>query len=243
MATPPPPIPSRIAGRMWRLCLLAGLVTAVLFAWLHGQMPRTACGLADAAVLPVTHFKLALTETDMALLFGAYDAPCAMALAAAFDHVNWPDLLAFAPVYGLFLFGFVHAFLPPARHPRLLAFVIGLLAAAWCGDMVETMIQLRLTAALPGSDMELWFLGIAGRCNYLGLSLLALVCGVAGLMRADRAEQATGAALTVSAAVAVLTLLGIAPLHWLTPALALGWIAMLALAGWRSVIPHLRLDA
>ncbi len=240
METPPP---RAAISPTWRLCLLAGLATAFLFLWLNMLMPQNACGFADHAIAPITHFKLARNASDITLLFGALDAPCATALAAAFDHANWPDLLAFTPLYGLSLFGFARAFFGANGQSRLYSLALGILATAWLADLVETVIQLRLTKALPGSALELHILGIAGRCNYLGLAAFALVCGGVGLMRPTLAEQATGAALCASGAAALLALMGIAPLGWLAPALALGWIAMLALAGSRVIIPHLRLGA
>ena len=181
------PVPSFFTApnrRPWAIATVAlGLITFAVCAMFF-QLPEVdgVFPSANDASAAMTQFQLARSTADVTHVLGD---PADPRLVAAMNAANRLDLIAFIPVYGLFLL--MAGPLVIGRLDRRLTLVI--LKATFVGllgDVVETSTQLRMTGDPAGLPQLLDQLAVGSTMKFFGLGTAALLCAYACLREKPR---------------------------------------------------------
>jgi hypothetical protein len=213
-----------MSGRLVPLAaLIFGLATLAAFLWLGAAPEVTALYSRSEVALVVSEFQRSVTTQDLARVFYS---PADPAIVAAMDVLNTRDLYAFIPAYALFLIA-AAIMIGGARHPvTWIAVAFGVLGAAM--DVVETIIQLRITADFANADQHLpvatwhWL-------KYSALALNGLVIAALCLL-APTKRWIVGVAAFLPLPLVLLAWAGITEPRLFSVAFILYWVALLALA-------------
>lgn len=216
--------------RAWQRAAWAAVAVALSAFWLHSQMPQNGCG-GDPTRDPLIVFQLARTPAEIEALFGTlFGGPCTAGLRVGFDYANRLDLFVFLPIYGFFL-GQIAWIVGARGTHKIGALLMGFWATALIADLGETLLQLQISAHLPGTPEQVHLLGLLARAKFLALSAYALGCATL-LWQQPLLAAPRWLALWVGAS-GVLTLwalLGLLPQDWLLACVGLGWVALAGLA-------------
>lgn len=216
----------------WRACLLWGIATLLVSQSFSLVMPQSlAEPLPGVAVdNPVLAFEFARTTTHLNAIFGFPGDPEREARIAGMIAGNWLDYL-FMVVYGSFVLAFFGASAQATGERRWwFAGWLGPLAAF--SDAIENALLLSINADMAAPETELMFLPYPVWTKF---TLLAVACGLAGwaLFR----QRAWPLALPCLVAPVMIVPALLRPWTWgqaAVTAIALGWIAMLVWAAWRT---------
>jgi hypothetical protein len=230
-----PPIHPQLA---FRISLVAGLVILALTMMSALQEPLRPCGDLRAGYAPIIAFELARSEADLNALFGQPGDPCRAQVIEHMDAINWIDVLAFIPIYGVFMaFFFVGMH---ASVPRLARLGLQLTIVACLGDYAENTCLMNLTPGLDAGSIWLALLPWATGVKWLGLGLAAGVGAVIYVQARAQAWWYLAAALACAIALAATLAALASPREFgpiLSPGIGLSWLAFLLTAAIRSFRP------
>jgi hypothetical protein len=147
-------------------------------------------------------------------------------MIVALDLANKVDLIAFIATYNGFLACF---FLALIRSGSVGIPRIGLVAvvAAFVFNVVQTSIQLYITASLPGSVLSLVLLTISSTGKFLGIALAGACAGVVMLARGGIPSRLAGAACVAGAFMVVVGLNYFPSRSALPAGVTITWLVML----------------
>lgn len=220
---------SRIAHR---ISLLFGLVILALAVVSGLQQAPPVCGNLKAGYAPIIAFELVRSVTDLHAIFGNAPGACRSAIAAHMDSINWIDSLAFIPAYGAFLIFF---FLGHTTKSRSMSYAaVAIVVIACLADYVENYALFHLSSN-PDSPVWIPLLIGATETKWVGL-------GVAAFAAVLLLEGWLGWAAIVFCGVGLLASLLTLPASatvgpYLSNAIAIGWIFLLAVDGYESFRP------
>jgi len=173
------------------LALGVGVIAVmVAFYMLPEVKAAVACGRATSLV----EFQQARSMDDLIAVFSAPGGHCRAPMVAAMDAQNQLDLKIFIPVYALFLLASVAVFERRIRGPLFIAAAAAIVVGV-VGDVVETLVQLRITDDIEGARPHFSTLAFGYTTKYLGLAAHAAVFAAIAFLAGRRFWWLTLAAL------------------------------------------------
>ena len=220
----------------WRACLLWGLATLAMSQAMNVFFPDAMAHAIPGAAIdrPVLAFEFARTPAHLDAVFGPVGDPLRNGRIEGMVRGNQLDYL-FMVIYGSFVLAFFGATARWTRNPRWwLAGWLGPIAAV--ADAIENALLLSINAEMASPTAELAWLPYPVWIKFV---LLAIATGLAGIALArQRAWLLMLACLPAPIAI----WFGLAaPLQWgqiAVSTIAIGWIAMLVWAAWRTFRPR-----
>lgn len=221
--------PNFEAHGLWRACVYAGLAALAICTVMLAVVPLEACGTLEAGQTPLLSFQLASGPNEAEAVFGSSPSLCQAQLTAALELVNRIDLFAFIPIYGLFLLTFFAAM--ASRTRRLTVFAGSIFAlVAIAADVVETVVELQITANLPGDASAYATTWVASTTKFICLALICLCVGrLFGSMRYALARW-SGRAASIGGLLVLLGLVWIPVQAAILAGNLLAWVPMFAYA-------------
>jgi hypothetical protein len=216
--------------RFWVLCVLCGAGVIAFVVWFESVIPtRTCTGALPQGVSALLAYQLARSPADIEAVFGPPNEPCRALMIVAMDRANRVDLIGFIATYTAFLVCF---FLSLQQLSTRLVARVGLIAviASAAFDVLETVTQLHITGALPGSSLSLTLLAIGSRGKFLGLAVVSTSAGWSMWVRGKVPGRVTGSVCIAAAALVVAGLLAVPARPALSAGGAMAWILMLLYA-------------
>ena len=205
---------------------LFGFVTlGVFIAFSFLPESQAAYGMSRAMADDLSLFQRAESVGDLLRVFGGSETSAAR--AAAFHAVNTLDLWAFIPAYAIFLIA-AALFIAGGLTSPLAYAAIGFALIGAGADVVETVLQLRMTADLTNAAAHL----PVAPWHWLKYGALALngfaLAGLCLLRRPQRWILGVAALLPLPAMLAALS--DLTEPRVLTAALTVYWVALLGVA-------------
>jgi len=216
----------------WRFCLLWGIATLAVSQSFALFMPQTLAQPIPGAAIdnPVLAFEFARTPAHLDAVFGAVGDPMRDARILGMMRGNVLDYL-FMLVYGSFVLAFFGASAAATGNARWW-YAGGLGPLAAISDAIENALLLSINADMSSPQAELAWLPVP---VWIKFTALALACGLAAIAL-YRQRAWLPALLCLPAPLAIG--FGLAePWLWGQTAvttIALGWLAMLGFAAWRT---------
>ncbi|MBI1187346.1 MAG: hypothetical protein GC206_08470 [Alphaproteobacteria bacterium] len=204
------------------LAVVAGLgVLALTLAFPF--LPEVKAAAACARATSLIEFQEARSMDALIAVFSAPGGQCRAPMVAAMDAQNTFDVVAYIPVYALFLVAAAAAFEQRLKSPLFLA-AAGAVALAVAGDLVETLTQLRITDDVEASAPLIGSLASGYWLKYAGLAAYAAVLAPIAWRAGPRLRWLALVALLPPAAF-IAHVMDLDPP--MTPAFAAFWIALL----------------
>ncbi len=212
----------------FRISLVGAAVLIALIVLAGRLPPLQPCGDLAKGYAPVIAFELVRSVPDMLAIFGLGEGECRTAIREGLNTATLFDSVIYIPAYGVFL---VFALLGIAsRGTGLGRTAVILTLASIAADYVENFAMSQLASAPDMESIWLAVLVAATNTKWLGLGLATFL---GGLVLARRSVWGLLALVPCSlslmcglVAVANPTLAG----PWLTTAMGIGWLALLAVA-------------
>ncbi|NWG54637.1 MAG: hypothetical protein HXY28_13040 [Hydrogenophilaceae bacterium] len=218
------------ARRLFAIMAIAAglgvLATTAAFQFLPEVKDAAACARSTSLI----EFQQARSMDDLIAVFSAPGGRCRAPMVAAMDAQNTLDLVLYIPLYALFLVAAAAAFERRVKSPLfLMAFAAAAIGVA--GDVLETLIQLRIADDVEAARPLLAPLAVGYWLKYAGLAAHAAVfAGIA--FRAGRrfwllalAAIAPPLAFAAAAAGAGSSLIAAFAVFWLALLAALALLA------------------
>jgi hypothetical protein len=203
--------------------LWAGALLLALTVALAALGPRHACGSLRATHPPIIAFELATSVEALRQIFGPPGA-CRAAMLASFRTINWLDYL-YLLSYGAFLASGLAAL---SRGRALFAAVV----LAMLADAVENICLLSLDVDAPGGWLSL--LAVATRTKFVLLGVVSLGFGFGMVACENGGPRLLAFAQVAPLPMALLAAVSPLGVPFLSPSIALSWIAVLAWAAWQT---------
>jgi hypothetical protein len=214
--------------RIFLLSAVTGLAILALTAISMTQTPVRACGGLAENYPPIIAFELARSAADLQAIFGATASECRSEMIARMDAINWIDVLAFIPLYGVFMSAYFSGM--RMRLAGAAPTGAGFTALAVCADYLENLCLMQLTPALDAESISFAALPWATGVKWLALGAAAASASLIYMRGAPRNYLAGAICLVGSlatiAAIAAPAQFG----QWLSAAIGTCWCSFLVSA-------------
>jgi hypothetical protein len=204
----------------WRWTALFAVGVAAILAGFSAIPGMRACGGGD----PIFAFEMAISPASVEALF---PPECRAAHIVAQRNGLFLDIVAFVPVYSLFLMLGVVSLAREGGASALVRFAIGAVVVAAALDQYENALLLGILDGFPGDQADFDHLYFPPRAKFLLLGLAVAATGMLHLARPGWRKLAGGVALVggVGSAVAVVVREDL-----VLAASAVAWLALIVAA-------------
>ena len=216
------------AQRIFLVSAVAGLAILALTAISMMQPPTRACGGLPENYAPIIAFELARSAADLQAIFGATPSACRSEIIVRLDAVNWIDVLAFIPLYGVFMCAYFFGM--RRRRSDAARIGAGFTVLAVCADYLENLCLMQLTPALDAESIWFAMLPWATGLKWLALGGAAASASLIYMRGAPR-NYLAGSICLVSAAITIAAIAAPAQLgRWISAGVGASWCVFLVSA-------------